>query len=144
MSCVNNSLKLVNDVLQLQRTHTFNCIKSLSSRCYSGRGGKDFYDVLGIDRKSTAKDIKEAYYELSKIHHPDRNKGCEKSAKTFRSISEAYEVLGNYRTRRLYDKGWTRIMKIFKHFFDLKNHFFFHQELDRISVRNHHPQPTKK
>lgn len=38
-------------------------------------------------------------------YHPDKNKGCEISAKKFREISQAYEVLGNYRLRRLYDKG---------------------------------------
>lgn len=104
---MNKSIKLIiNDVIQSQRIQTFNStISALSKRSYAS-GKQDFYDVLGIPKKATAKDIKDAYYELSKIHHPDRNVGCEESVKNFRSISEAYEVLGNYRTRRLYDKGW--------------------------------------
>ncbi|ALC47206.1 CG11035 [Drosophila busckii] len=39
------------------------------------------------------------------IYHPDRNEGSESAVKKFREINQAYEVLGNYRLRRLYDKG---------------------------------------
>ncbi|XP_032596699.1 dnaJ homolog subfamily C member 30, mitochondrial isoform X2 [Drosophila grimshawi] len=63
------------------------------------------YDALGIDKRCTQNEIKAAYYKLSMIYHPDRNKGSESAAKKFREISQAYEVLGNYRLRRLYDKG---------------------------------------
>lgn len=110
MSCVNKSIKLLlNDVIQSQQIQTFNSISAFSRRSYSNgidnTNGQDLYDVLGITKKATAKDIKDAYYELSKIYHPDRNKGCNESANIFRSVSEAYEVLSNYRTRRLYDKG---------------------------------------
>lgn len=66
---------------------------------------KDYYSALGVTKIATQQDIKNAYYRLSKIHHPDKNKGCENSAELFRIATEAYEVLGNYRTRRLYDKG---------------------------------------
>jgi DnaJ family protein C protein 30 len=37
--------------------------------------------------------------------HPDKNKGSEEAAQKFRDITEAYEVLGNLRLRKLYDKG---------------------------------------
>lgn len=51
-------------------------------------------------------DIKAQYYKLSKIFHPDANKDdSEAAAENFRLITEAYEVLGNYRLRKLYDKG---------------------------------------
>ncbi|XP_030562497.1 dnaJ homolog subfamily C member 30, mitochondrial [Drosophila novamexicana] len=63
------------------------------------------YDALGIGKRSTQNEIKAAYYKLSMIYHPDRNKGSESAAKKFREISQAYEVLGNFRLRRLYDKG---------------------------------------
>lgn len=66
---------------------------------------KDHYTALGVAKSATQQDIKSAYYRLSKMYHPDRNKGCENSAELFRIATEAYEVLGNYRTRRLYDKG---------------------------------------
>lgn len=39
------------------------------------------------------------------VYHPDKNKDSESAADKFREITEAYEVLGNYRLRKLYDKG---------------------------------------
>lgn len=64
-----------------------------------------YYDTLGISPSATQNDIKSAYYRLSMLYHPDKNKGSETAAQKFRDISEAYEVLGNYKTRKLYDKG---------------------------------------
>lgn len=63
------------------------------------------YETLGISSASTQADIKTAYYKLSKTYHPDKNKGSENAAQKFRDITAAYEILGNYRLRRLYDKG---------------------------------------
>ncbi|XP_036675203.3 dnaJ homolog subfamily C member 30, mitochondrial [Drosophila suzukii] len=63
------------------------------------------YDALGIGRSCTQNEIKAAYYKLSMLYHPDRNQGSESAAKKFREINQAYEILGNYRLRRLYDKG---------------------------------------
>ncbi|XP_017081928.2 dnaJ homolog subfamily C member 30, mitochondrial [Drosophila eugracilis] len=63
------------------------------------------YDALGIGRQCTQNEIKAAYYKLSMLYHPDRNQGSESAAKKFREINQAYEILGNYRLRRLYDKG---------------------------------------
>lgn len=74
------------------------------SSCLTNRK-RNFYDDLGISKTSTQSDIKAAYYNLSKTYHPDKNKGCEKAAEKFRLVSEAYEVLGNFRSRRMYDKG---------------------------------------
>ncbi|XP_028157659.1 dnaJ homolog subfamily C member 30, mitochondrial-like [Ostrinia furnacalis] len=78
-----------------------NVVRSLSiiPRAYASH-----YDVLGVTPKATQGDIKTAYYELSKIYHPDRS--CdEASAKKFRAITEAYEVLGNLKLKKMYDKG---------------------------------------
>lgn len=66
---------------------------------------KSHYDALGISPKATQTDIKSAYYKLSMVYHPDKNKGSTDAAEQFRDISAAYEVLGNYKLRRLYDKG---------------------------------------
>lgn len=63
------------------------------------------YESLGLTRHATQADIKSAYYKMSMEFHPDKNKGSEDAAEKFRAISEAYEVLGNLRLRRLYDKG---------------------------------------
>lgn len=66
---------------------------------------RNHYDVLEITPSATQADVKTAYYKLSMIHHPDKNKGNPESVERFRDITSAYEVLSNYRLRRLYDKG---------------------------------------
>ncbi|XP_075983391.1 uncharacterized protein LOC142981390 [Anticarsia gemmatalis] len=62
------------------------------------------YDVLGVTPKSTQSDIKTAYYKLSKVYHPDKSTD-EAAAIKFRAITEAYEVLGNVKLKKMYDKG---------------------------------------
>ncbi|XP_022902770.2 dnaJ homolog subfamily C member 30, mitochondrial-like [Onthophagus taurus] len=66
---------------------------------------KSHYEVLGINPGATQAEVKSAYYNLSKMYHPDKNQGCEDAATKFRDITNAYEVLGNVQSRRLYDKG---------------------------------------
>jgi len=65
---------------------------------------KSYYDALGLTPKATQTDIKSAYYKLSMLYHPDKNKGSD-AADKFRDITAAYEVLGNFNLRKLYDKG---------------------------------------
>lgn len=66
---------------------------------------QNHYSILGLTPKATQTDVKSAYYKMSKIYHPDKNKGCADAADKFRAITSAYEVLSSYRLRRLYDKG---------------------------------------
>lgn len=66
---------------------------------------KSHYTVLGITSKATQTDVKSAYYKMSMIYHPDKNTGSSEAAEKFRDITAAYEILSNYRLRRLYDKG---------------------------------------
>ncbi|CAG5044076.1 unnamed protein product [Parnassius apollo] len=70
----------------------------------SPRACASHYDVLGITPKATQSDIKSAYYELSKVYHPDKSND-EKAEKKFRAITEAYKVLGNVKLKKMYDKG---------------------------------------
>ena len=63
-----------------------------------------YYDVLGVTPSATQHQIKAAYYNMSKLYHPDVSKGA-KSHTMFTEITEAYEVLGNLRKRRMYDRG---------------------------------------
>ena len=65
---------------------------------------KDYYDVLGVTRNTSAKDIKKAYYELAKKYHPDTNKNDPNAAKKFQEVSEAYEVLSDDTKRKQYDQ----------------------------------------
>jgi DnaJ-class molecular chaperone len=62
---------------------------------------RNYYDCLGISAKASQADIKKAYYKLSLQYHPDKSGEEEK----FREITAAYEILGNLRLRRLYDRG---------------------------------------
>lgn len=66
---------------------------------------KSHYEALNISKTATHKEIKDAYYRLSMIYHPDKNKGSKEAADIFRDITSAYEILGNVRQRRLYDSG---------------------------------------
>lgn len=66
---------------------------------------RDYYEVLGVPRNATAKDIKRAYRRLAREHHPDLQASADrdKSAERFKAISEAYEVLSDPEKRAKYD-----------------------------------------
>ncbi|XP_063988027.1 protein tumorous imaginal discs, mitochondrial-like isoform X1 [Diachasmimorpha longicaudata] len=64
---------------------------------------KDYYEILGVSKNSSAKDIKKAYYQLAKKHHPDTNKNDPNASKKFQEVSEAYEVLSDDVKRKEYD-----------------------------------------
>ncbi|MFN8670900.1 MAG: DnaJ C-terminal domain-containing protein [Candidatus Sericytochromatia bacterium] len=63
---------------------------------------KDYYKILGVDKKAAEKDIQKAYKTLAKKYHPDINKTKDAEAK-FKEINEAYEVLGDKDKRQKYD-----------------------------------------
>ncbi|XP_055346770.1 dnaJ homolog subfamily B member 9-like isoform X2 [Paramacrobiotus metropolitanus] len=65
-------------------------------------GARNFYDVLEINQQASPADIKAAYYKLSKQYHPDINQAGD-AVKKFREITEAYEILGNTKSRETYD-----------------------------------------
>jgi len=71
---------------------------------------KDYYKILGVDRKADDKTIKSAYRRLARKHHPDVAKGKD-SGDRFKEINEAYEVLSDPEKRRRYDSlgpDWQR------------------------------------
>lgn len=63
---------------------------------------KDYYDVLGVQRNATAKEIQQAYRRLAKKYHPDVNKSKD-AEERFKEIAEAYEVLRDPEKRKRYD-----------------------------------------
>ena len=65
---------------------------------------KDYYSILGVDRKAGQDEIKKAFRKLARKHHPDVNQGNKTSAEKFKEISEAYEVLSDPEKRRKYDE----------------------------------------
>ncbi|XP_061576427.1 dnaJ homolog subfamily A member 3, mitochondrial-like isoform X2 [Cololabis saira] len=64
---------------------------------------ENFYEVLGISRTATQKDIKKAYYQLAKKYHPDTNPNDPEAKEKFAKLAEAYEVLGDEVKRKQYD-----------------------------------------
>ena len=72
---------------------------------------KDYYKILGINRKADEKEIKKAYRRLAKQYHPDIYKGDKKEAEEkFKEISEAYEVLIDKDKRAKYDQIGHRVV----------------------------------
>lgn len=64
---------------------------------------KDYYKILGVDKKASAEEIKRAYKKLAKQYHPDTNKNSDAETK-FKDLSEAYTVLGDADKRKKYDE----------------------------------------
>lgn len=65
---------------------------------------KDPYDILGVDRKASADEIKRAYRRLAKETHPDRNPGNKAAEQRFKEVQAAYDVLGDSDRRKQYDQ----------------------------------------
>ena len=63
---------------------------------------KDYYEILGLTRSATEKEIKAAYRKLAKKYHPAVNKAADASSK-FKDVNEAYEVLSDPQKRQRYD-----------------------------------------
>lgn len=66
--------------------------------------GKDFYQILGINRGASDKEIKQAYRKLARKYHPDVNPGDKSAEAKFKEINQAYEVLSDPDKRHKYDQ----------------------------------------
>jgi molecular chaperone DnaJ len=65
---------------------------------------RDYYEVLGVARDATVKQITEAYRKLALANHPDRNPGDAQAETRFKEAAEAFEVLGDEEKRHRYDR----------------------------------------
>lgn len=65
---------------------------------------RDCYEILGIGRTASEKEIKSAYRKLAKKYHPDANQNDKTAEDKFKELSEAYEILKDPEKRKLYDR----------------------------------------
>jgi molecular chaperone DnaJ len=66
--------------------------------------GKNYYDLLGVPKNATDKDIKSAYRRMARKYHPDVNPGDKTAEAKFKEINAAYEVISDKDKRAKYDK----------------------------------------
>lgn len=65
---------------------------------------QDYYEALGVPRKASVKEIRQAYRRLARKYHPDLNPGDQSSEEKFKQIQEAYDILSDSKKRRMYDQ----------------------------------------
>ena len=64
----------------------------------------DYYDILGVSRSASDRDIRKAFRKLARRYHPDLNPGDTKTEEKFKQINEAHEVLSDAEKRKKYDR----------------------------------------
>lgn len=65
---------------------------------------RDYYEILGVSKSSTAEEIKKAYRKVAMQYHPDKNPGNKEAEEKFKEAAEAYEVLSDAEKRSQYDR----------------------------------------
>jgi len=65
---------------------------------------QDYYELLGVPRKASAKDIRASFRKLARKYHPDLNPGDKSAEEKFKQVQEAYDVLSDSKKRQMYDQ----------------------------------------
>ncbi|MGB2593017.1 MAG: molecular chaperone DnaJ [Candidatus Acidiferrum sp.] len=65
---------------------------------------QDYYDLLGVEKKASSKDIRTAFRKLARKYHPDLNPGDKSAEEKFKQLQEAYDVLSDTKKRQMYDQ----------------------------------------
>ena len=65
---------------------------------------RDYYEVLGVEREASLEEVKRAYRQLARKHHPDVNPDDKTAEAKFKEVAEAYEVLSDEQKRAAYDR----------------------------------------
>lgn len=85
---------------------------------------RDYYEVLGVARTASAKEIADAYRKLALKYHPDRNPGDEEAVLRFKECAEAFEILNDEGRRARYDRyGHAGVENNSGHFHDVNDIF---------------------
>lgn len=79
---------------------------------------KDYYKILGVNKKASQEEIKKVHRKLAFKYHPDQNPGNKAAEEKFKEISEAYQVLGDPDKRKKYDRLGTQWQKFGQGGFD--------------------------
>lgn len=66
---------------------------------------RDPYEVLGVAKSASAKDIKSAFRKLAKKYHPDQNPNDPSAKDRFAAANQAYEIVGDEKQRAAFDRG---------------------------------------